>query len=85
MVYQNGKLWFGGARETASGGYRPLIGRANAATLVVEDANYLAAPDGTGWDYTKIDILHTSANAADHMIVGVGLPGSSGYGYLNTA
>jgi hypothetical protein len=84
MVYQNGKLWFAGAREQATAGYRPLIGRADATTLVVEDANYLAAPDGAGWDYTKIDILHTSSNAADHMIVGVGLPGDGSFNFLNT-
>ena len=49
LLFLAGSLWFGGARELATG-YSPLIGYVDPSTLVVQQAHY--------WDVT-------STNSAD--------------------
>lgn len=87
LTYQGGKVWFGGAREKHEGGltgFRPLIGRVSATTLALEEAHYWdPTPDGTV-EYTMVDVLYTSGNSANHMMVGLGVPRDSSYTLISS-
>ena len=78
LAFQAGKVYFGGARNVGSG-FRPLIGRADATTLAIEDASYWNAAADGHTDYTMIDKMYSSQDSSNKMIIGLGTDKTTTY------